>query len=341
MQPSQTIVLDTMQLNLLKEQIFFSDKKSYLDLFDNFKTHYYLKTDGYEKFLNKNNHNSSNNSSEPKELKKQSNKSKKIDLNKEIGNNIQIEFTGDIQCKSCARAIKKTFNGFCYPCFRKLASADICMVKPELCHFYRGTCRQPQWAQDHCMIDHSIYLAISSDLKVGITRRYRRLSRWADQGASYAIELGRVSSRYIAGLTEQILKQKFKDKTNPKKMLTFDNSYQDLVAIKNNTLNTFLNVMEEHIRSNPKKGCGNDIKTDKFFIISDKKPVMISYPMIKKFQSDNMSMFDLKKTNSINGQLIGLKAQYMLIESIIKNKKMIIALNIKKYSGYHIKLNFS
>ena len=94
-----------------------------------------------------------------------------VPLNEHLGRRLRIEFLGLISCTHCGRRSKKSFGqGYCYPCFQKLARCDSCIVKPENCHFAQGTCREPEWGQQFCMTEHIVYLANSSGLKVGITR---------------------------------------------------------------------------------------------------------------------------------------------------------------------------
>ncbi len=93
-------------------------------------------------------------------------------MNSLLGESLTLKFAGEIHCIHCGRLTKKSFNqGYCYPCFASLAQCDICIVRPEQCHFDAGTCREPEWARNHCMQDHIVYLANSSGLKVGITRK--------------------------------------------------------------------------------------------------------------------------------------------------------------------------
>ena len=92
-------------------------------------------------------------------------------INDFIGKQIKLVFDGNINCHNCGRKTKKSFNqGYCYPCFKKLAQCDRCIMSPELCHFDAGTCREPEWGEANCNIDHIVYLANSSKVKVGITR---------------------------------------------------------------------------------------------------------------------------------------------------------------------------
>ena len=86
-----------------------------------------------------------------------------VGLNALLGRELEIEFCGEIFCLSCGRKTNKSFNqGHCYPCLKRLAACDQCIIKPELCHFHEGTCREPEWGQAHCLQSHIVYLANSS-----------------------------------------------------------------------------------------------------------------------------------------------------------------------------------
>ena len=59
---------------------------------------------------------------------------------------------------------------------------------------------------------HIIYLALSSHLKVGVTRKTQIPTRWIDQGAHEAMTIIEVPNRYLAGIGEVALKEYFSDK---------------------------------------------------------------------------------------------------------------------------------
>jgi hypothetical protein len=127
----------------------------------------------------------------------------RIALNPLLGKVIKLTFTGNIRCVHCNRTIKKSFNqGYCYPCFISLAQCDMCIMKPETCHYEAGTCREPSWGEEFCFKPHIVYLANSSGIKVGITRQTQIPTRWIDQGAVQALPIFKVQSRYMAGLIE-------------------------------------------------------------------------------------------------------------------------------------------
>ena len=141
-------------------------------------------------------------------------------LNSLLGKPIRLEYLGDIHCTHCGRRSKKSFSqGYCYPCFTKLPQCDTCIMSPEKCHYDQGTCRDPSWGEQYCFTDHYVYLANSSGVKVGITRGSQVPTRWIDQGATQAMPIFRVKSRYQAGLIEDCLREHIADRTHWQKML--------------------------------------------------------------------------------------------------------------------------
>ena len=95
-----------------------------------------------------------------------------IHLNLHIGSRVHLSWTGVITCIHCGEATRKSYSqGYCYPCFKKLATCDLCVVSPERCHYHEGTCRDPAWGERFCMQPHLVYLANSSGIKVGITKQ--------------------------------------------------------------------------------------------------------------------------------------------------------------------------
>jgi hypothetical protein len=106
-----------------------------------------------------------------------------LPLNPLLGQTLELRYAGEIRCIHCDRSTSKSFNqGYCYPCFKRLARCDSCIVSPQKCHYDAGTCREPDWGEANCMIEHFVYIANTSGLKVGITRGTQVPTRWIDQG---------------------------------------------------------------------------------------------------------------------------------------------------------------
>lgn len=243
-----------------------------------------------------------------------------VDMNALIGKEVQLSFTGEIHCIACGRKTNKSFSqGYCYPCFQSLAQCDSCIVKPEQCHYFEGTCREPEWGESHCMQDHYVYLANSSGVKVGITRGTQIPTRWMDQGAVQALPIYKVKNRLISGLVEVVLKNHVADKTYWQRMLKGEPEAIDLVAKRDELF----------------KECGAEIKAimnqqgkDAITPLTNEKPVDFSYP-VDEYPS-KVKSFNFDKTRDIDGVLKGIKGQYLILDSGV--------LNIRKFGGYKITL---
>ena len=229
-------------------------------------------------------------------------------INEYIGKTLRLEFTGQINCVHCDRKTKKSFSqGYCYPCFQSLAQCDMCVVKPETCHYSQGTCREPQWGEDHCFIPHTVYLANSSGLKVGITRGLSPVSRWMDQGAIAGIPIAITKNRLAAGQVEVALKKFVSDKTNWRAMLKGVVPELDLEAER-------LRLVE-HIPA--------DLEHEP----SQEPSVQIRYPV--EVYPEKIKSFNFDKDPLVEGTLKGVKGQYLIFDHGV--------INLRKFSGYHIK----
>src|SRR5690554_1770232 len=53
----------------------------------------------------------------------------KLAMNQFLGQALQLEFTGRIDCLHCQRKTSKSFaQGYCWPCFKSLARCDSCIM---------------------------------------------------------------------------------------------------------------------------------------------------------------------------------------------------------------------
>jgi hypothetical protein len=153
----------------------------------------------------------------------------RIGLNQFLGTGLAISYAGRIECCHCGADTPRSYSGgYCYTCFKTLAQTDLCVVSPDRCHFDKGTCRDPEWAQGFCMQPHVVYLACSSGPKVGITRKGREITRWIDQGASKAIVLYQTISRHLAGVVEVMIAARLSDRTDWRRMLIEEGESVDL-----------------------------------------------------------------------------------------------------------------
>ena len=244
-----------------------------------------------------------------------------LPMNERIGQTIKLNYQNEIHCVACGRKTNKSFaQGHCFPCFRSLASCDMCIMKPETCHFSEGTCREPAWGETNCFIPHYVYLANSSGIKVGITRGTQIPTRWIDQGAGQALPIFRVANRLQSGLLEVVLKQHVSDRTDWRKMLKFDAEPLDLKEVRDELL-AKCETEISNIRSEQGDAALEAIDED---VVEIKFPVS-EYP--EKVKSLN---FD--KQPEIEGTLKGIKGQYLILDTGV--------LNIRKFSGYNIEVNF-
>lgn len=247
---------------------------------------------------------------------------REIPLNPLIGTALRLNFSGAIHCIACGRKTSKSFNqGYCFPCMRSLAECDICIVRPEKCHFHKGSCREPQWAQDHCMQDHYVYLANTSGVKIGITRHSQIPTRWIDQGAVQAMPIMRVANRMQSGMIEHLLSGYVADKTNWRKMLQHDVTTVDLPGIRDELLDQAGRELDRLM---------DEIGADQVQLLEHETPLTLQYP-VAQYPARPVSLsFD--KTAEVSGVLEGIKGQYLLLDSGV--------LNLRKFSGYHIELQY-
>ncbi len=240
-----------------------------------------------------------------------------LNVTEQLGKRLQLEYLNEIACVHCGRITKKSFNqGYCYPCFTSLAQCDMCIVSPEKCHFHLGTCREPEWAQDHCMKPHVIYLSNTSGVKVGITRESQLPTRWIDQGAVEALPVLRVSKRYHAGLIETAFKQHLNDRTNWRKMLKHELEEVDLLAVFEATWAQVEPSLED------------DLKADVELLAPQSAVTSFDYPAISYPQK--ITSFNLDKNPLVEGVLEAIKGQYLLFDTGV--------INIRKFSGYLVSI---
>lgn len=243
-----------------------------------------------------------------------------LDLNPLLGQRLALCYSGQIFCLHCGQKTKKSFNqGYCYPCFIKLAQCDMCIVKPETCHYDQGTCREPSWAEGFCFQPHIVYLANSSGVKVGITRKSQIPTRWIDQGAVQALPIFEAPSRYVSGLVEVILAEHVSDKTSWQHMLKNNVKPIDLLGIRDELLAKCaakLTTIRERFGQDGLKWLGSAEVVDMHY------PVLQYPAKIKSFNFD--------KEPIVAGTLEGIKGQYLLFDTGV--------INIRKFAGYEVEV---
>lgn len=235
-----------------------------------------------------------------------------INMNQLIGKSITLDYKNQINCIACGKKTSKSFSqGFCYNCFLSAPETEECVLKPEMCRAHLGEARDMEFAQSHCLIPHYVYLAVASDIKVGITRETQIPTRWIDQGASKAVVIAKVPNRHIAGVMEVFLKDYYADKTNWRSMLKNDQASEiDILAEKNKAIGLLPAELKK-------------------YVVADEPVWELNYP-VQNFPAKPQSLtFD--KEAKVSGTLQGIKGQYLLFDQDR-------VLNIRKHSGYLVKL---
>ena len=243
-----------------------------------------------------------------------------VDLNPLIGHSLSLRFQGEIHCIHCGRETKKSFNqGYCFPCFKSLAECDMCIMRPETCHFHLGTCRDSEWAMGHCMQSHFVYIANSSGIKVGITRGSQIPTRWIDQGALQAVPVFKIRSRYHSGLLEAAIKKYVSDRTDWRKMLKGGGDMVDLKQKASDIIDQARSDLDGI------EAEGDQIEWEAL----DEPVVEIAYPVLS--YPEKVTSLNFDKTPEVGGILNGIKGQYLILDSGV--------INIRKFAGYRVTLN--
>lgn len=232
-----------------------------------------------------------------------------LNLNQLLNKQIEISFVG-YECLCCGLNKKIFRQGFCYDCFYSSAQVGDWIMKPELSTAHLNIeDRDLAYEKSVQLQPHVVYLALSSDVKVGVTRKTQIPTRWIDQGASKAIEIVEVPNRYLAGITEVALKEHVSDKTNWQKMLKNDVLEADLIE-EREKLKAF--IPEE---------------AQPYFLANNGKVVEINYPVLQ--YPTKISSLNLEKTPLFSGKLVGIKGQYLIFDDFT-------VFNVRNSEGYKV-----
>ena len=233
-------------------------------------------------------------------------------MNQLLNKEITINFEG-FQCLNCGKKKKIFRQGFCYDCFYSSPAVGDWIMKPELSTAHLGIAdRDLDYESKVQLQPHIVYLALSSEVKVGVTRKTQVPTRWIDQGAEKALTIVEVPNRYLAGITEVALKNHFADKTNWRKMLTNDIASIDLVVEKLKLQELLPNEVQD-------------------FFYSDKNDLYeMHYPVLE--YPKKINSLSLDKTPNFKGVLIGIKGQYLIFGDGT-------VFNIRSSEGYVVSLS--
>jgi len=234
-----------------------------------------------------------------------------LNVNQLLNKNIEINFLG-YECLNCAKKKKIFRQGFCYDCFYSSPAVGDWIMKPELSTAHLGIQDRDLAYEEKVQLQpHIVYLALSSEVKVGVTRNTQVPTRWIDQGAEKAIAIVEVPNRYLAGITEVALKNNFADKTNWRKMLTNDIVFTDLIKERKK----LLLLLPDEVRE--------------YFHLEKNDLYEMNYPVLE--YPNKINSLSLDKTPNFKGKLIGIKGQYLIFEDGT-------VFNVRSSEGYVVRI---
>lgn len=241
----------------------------------------------------------------------------RIGLADRLGAGVRIRWQRRIVCVACGRDTPTSHGGgHCQACFVQRAACDSCVRSPDRCHFHHGTCREPEWGRANCMVEHVVYLAHSSDVKVGITRRDQVRVRWSDQGAVAALPVALAQTRRAAGHLEAAAKRLLPDRTDWRRMVAADPPAADLVA---RAAELRLRLQGE-LAAVMAAAHGDQLRWT-----SDLPMWRARYPRMPA-TAVPVHAIDLAESVAFEGRLLAIKGQYLLLDCG--------AFNVRRHAGF-------
>ena len=235
-----------------------------------------------------------------------------LNMNQLLNKTITMQFV-KYQCLNCGLNKPIYRQGFDKQCFFDVPQAADWIMRPELstAHLDKED-RDLAFEKKVQLQPHIVYLANSSNVKVGVTRKQQVPTRWIDQGAHEAIEIVEVPNRYLAGITEVALKDYVADKTNWRKMLKNDIEDENLVEWRER--------LKQYIPN----------EAIDYFIESNTE-TNIEFPVYK--YPEKPKSLNLSKTPHYSGKLVGIKGQYFIFEDNIvfnvrANEGLVVELSV-------------
>ncbi|MGG8496254.1 DUF2797 domain-containing protein [Tenacibaculum sp. TC6] len=236
-----------------------------------------------------------------------------LSMNQLLNKTLELSFV-TYECLQCGLEKEIYRQGFCKSCFFDTASAGDWIMRPELSKAHLDIeDRDLAYEKQVQLQPHIVYLANSSNIKVGVTRKSQVPTRWIDQGAHEAIEIVEVPNRYLAGITEVALKEHIADKTNWRKMLKNEVEDEDLVAWQHKLREFIPKEVQE-------------------YFIENNKETTINFP-VKRYPEKPKSL-NLVKDQTYTGKLVGIKGQYLIFEdetvfNIRANEGLVVKITVE------------
>jgi len=238
-----------------------------------------------------------------------------INLNQALDKRLEISFL-KYECLNCHLDKPIYRQGFCKSCFFEIPQAADWVLRPELstAHLNKED-RDLAYEKRMQLQPHIVYLANSSNVKVGVTRKDQVPTRWIDQGAHEAIEIVEVPNRYLAGMAEVALKEHVSDKTNWRNMLTNSIEDVDLLA-KKEMLSVYI---PEEVRP--------------YYLEHNANETTIEFPVLQ--YPVKLKSLNLGKVPNYSGVLKGIKGQYLIFEddtvfNVRGNEGLYVSLSINE-----------
>ena len=237
-----------------------------------------------------------------------------IDMNDLIGKTICIEYEGYLNSILSGEKMNKAFGeGLTYKEFMESPIASPSIMKPELSEIHNGIAlRDYEWEVKHHLKPHYVYIALTSNYKVGVTRSTNTPYRWIDQGATQAIILAEVPYRQLAGLIEVSLKDHISDKT----------AWQRMLKGEADTNKNIIEIRDQMAELVPKEYHS--------FLSNTNEVQYINYPVIQ--YPEKVKSLKLEREKIIEQKLVGIKGQYLIFEDGV--------MNVRSHSGSRIKFSF-
>ncbi|MFC4218704.1 DUF2797 domain-containing protein [Flagellimonas marina] len=234
-----------------------------------------------------------------------------LNVNQALNKELHIDFI-KYQCLNCGQDRPIYQQGFCKTCFYETPHAGDWIMKPELstAHLDKED-RDLEYEKRMQLQPHIVYLANSSNVKVGVTRKSQVPTRWIDQGAHEAIEIVEVPNRYLAGITEVALKEHVSDKTSWQKMLK--NDIEDL------DLTEWRAKLKPYIPDEAAQ-----------YFIENNTETNLKFPVLQ--YPEKVKSLNLEKIPSYKGVLKGIKGQYLIFEDNT-------VFNVRGSEGYYVGVN--
>ncbi len=235
-----------------------------------------------------------------------------INMNQLLGKTISIEFV-KYQCLNCGLDKPIFRQGYDKQCFYNTAQTGDWIMRPELSTAHLGQeDRDLEYEKRVQLQPHIVYLANSSNVKVGVTRKTQVPTRWIDQGAHEALEIVEVPNRYLAGVTEVALKSYVADKTNWRKMLKNDNEDENLIEWRDH--------LKQYIPDEAAQ-----------YFIENNTETHLDFP-VDKYPLKPKSL-NIKKDLKYTGKLVGIKGQYLIFEdetvfNIRSNEGIVVKISV-------------